>query len=190
MGLQQCTHQGWRPMESGIQDQTWIIRTNCHVFWHVQLPRNLPSYAKPKKGNCPNCHLPYQYDHVAWCRGQVDGWTCRCKPSRPPTPFPNESSPATGSNAIPIQPPLARIYTRKCHACNSPHHTKAICPKYRCAHCHRTAPGHLHKDWTIKKLKDQKCNKTRIDSKLPPFSEDDRYYDVEGYQDGNLNREC
>ena len=65
------------------------------------LPTPAPA-PKPKKGNCPDCRLPYQYDHVAWCRGQVDGWTCRWKPPRPPTPFPNEPSPATGSNAIPI----------------------------------------------------------------------------------------
>ena len=25
MGIQQCMHQGWQPMESGIQDQPWTI---------------------------------------------------------------------------------------------------------------------------------------------------------------------
>ena len=44
MGLQWCTHQRQRSMESGIQDQTWIIWTYCHVFRHVQLPHNLPNY--------------------------------------------------------------------------------------------------------------------------------------------------
>ena len=30
------------------------------------LPTPAPA-PKPKKGNCPDCHLPYQYDHAAWC---------------------------------------------------------------------------------------------------------------------------
>ena len=55
-------------------------------------PLSTPTPAsKPKKGNCPDCHLPYQYDHVAWCRGQVDRWTCHCKPPRPSTLFPTKS---------------------------------------------------------------------------------------------------
>ena len=30
------------------------------------LPIQAPT-PKPKKGNCPDCRRPYQYDHVAWC---------------------------------------------------------------------------------------------------------------------------
>jgi hypothetical protein len=151
------------------------------------LPTRAPA-PKPKKGNCPDCRRPYQYDHVAWCRGQTDGWTCRCEP-KSPTPLPTEPSPATGSNNIPVRPPLATIYVRKCHTCNSPHHTKARCPRYRCAYCHRAAPGHLVKDCTIKKLKDRNRNQPVI-PELPPFSEDDGFYDIHGDEDGNLNGEC
>ena len=43
MGIQQCTHQGWQSMESGIQDQPWIIWTNGHVLWTMQFPFNISS---------------------------------------------------------------------------------------------------------------------------------------------------
>ena len=130
-------------IKKGLENQPQKILPSQppQIIIHPGTPANsvqsepLPTPApapKPKKGNCPDCHLPYQYDHVAWCRGQVDGWTCRCKPPRPPTPFPTEPSPTTGSNTIPIQPPLSTIYAKKCHTCNSPHHTKVICPKYCC----------------------------------------------------------
>ena len=138
-------------------------RTPANSVQSEPLPTPAPA-PKPKKGKCPDCHLPYHYDHVAWCRGQVNGWTCCCK-SRLPTPFPTKPSPTTGSNTIPIWPPLATIYAKKCHACNSPHHIKVICPKYHCCYCHHTTPGHLNKDCTIKKLRDQKCNQ-------PPFIPD------------------
>ena len=43
MGIQQCTHQGQRSMESGIQDQPQTIRTNGHVLWTMQFPFNISS---------------------------------------------------------------------------------------------------------------------------------------------------
>ena len=154
------------------------------------LPMLAPS-PKPKKGNCPDCRLPYQYDHVAWCRGQVDGWTCHCKP-RLSTPFPTEPSPATGSNAVPVRTPLATIYRRKCHTCSSPHHTKTRCPQHTCRYCYRPAPGHLERDCKFKKLRDQRvANRTTTTPPvLPAFSEDDGFYDIHGDEDGNLNGEC
>ena len=38
--------------------------------------------------HCSQCRLPLEYDHVAWCRGQTDGYTCRCckLKATPPTP--------------------------------------------------------------------------------------------------------
>ena len=28
---------------------------------------------------CTECRLPIKYDHIAWCRGETDGYTCQCK---------------------------------------------------------------------------------------------------------------
>jgi hypothetical protein len=44
---------------------------------------------------CPKCGLRYKYDHVAWCRGQDNGWTCKCNKIpivEPVTPAPSEIS--------------------------------------------------------------------------------------------------
>ena len=36
-----------------------------------------------RTGNCPLCQLPYVYDHVAWCHGLTNGYTCRCHKKTP-----------------------------------------------------------------------------------------------------------
>ena len=43
MGIQQCMHQRWWSIESGIQNQPQIIWTNGHVLWIMQLPFNISS---------------------------------------------------------------------------------------------------------------------------------------------------
>ncbi len=30
------------------------------------------------KDTCDKCHRPFVYDHITWCRGQMDGYTCQC----------------------------------------------------------------------------------------------------------------
>ena len=30
-----------------------------------------------KPSTCPTCQLPYVYEHITWCRGQTDGYTCK-----------------------------------------------------------------------------------------------------------------
>jgi hypothetical protein len=69
-------------------------------------PKTPPSSPKYTSKRCPKCGLLYKYDHVAWCRDQDSGWTCRCdkipliepitpaddaKPL-PQTPTPSETS--------------------------------------------------------------------------------------------------
>jgi hypothetical protein len=41
----------------------------------VEKPR---SKKRKEPETCPSCRLPYVYDHIAWCRGLSDGYTCRC----------------------------------------------------------------------------------------------------------------
>ena len=68
MGLQQCMHQRRRSMESSIQDQMWIIWTYHHVFWHVQLPCNLPSHdgqhLQRREGPRMGYHLHGRHIHI------------------------------------------------------------------------------------------------------------------------------
>ena len=46
-----------------------------------------------RTGNCPLCRLPYVYDHIAWCRGLTDGYTCQChKKTPPPKPETSENN--------------------------------------------------------------------------------------------------
>ena len=37
--------------------------------------------AKSAKDRCGKCGLDKVYDHVSWCRGLSDGYTCRCRGS-------------------------------------------------------------------------------------------------------------
>src|SRR5882762_4695037 len=44
MGVQQCSHSRRRSMESGLQDEPRIIRTNSYVLWIVQFTSHIPSH--------------------------------------------------------------------------------------------------------------------------------------------------
>ena len=67
--------------------------------------------------NCPICRLPYVYDHIAWCQGLTNGYTCRCHKETPqPEPkvpknstTPTETSPLYNNwmNSIPTKPPIS-----------------------------------------------------------------------------------
>ena len=43
-GLQQSTHQRWRPTQGGFQNEIRAIRTHGHVLWPLQFPCNLPKH--------------------------------------------------------------------------------------------------------------------------------------------------
>ena len=63
----------------------------------------------------------------------------------------------------------------RCYKCDSPNHFKQDCPQYQCFNCKKVAPGHWTKD----------CPQLRY------FNDDPRgHYDIDGYDDGNLNGEC
>ena len=47
MGLQQCENQRRRRMESGIQNQQRIIRTNGYVLWTMQFPCDVSKHDGP-----------------------------------------------------------------------------------------------------------------------------------------------
>ena len=55
-----------------------------------------------RTGNCPLCRLPYVYDHIAWCRGLTDGYTCRCHKK---TPLPEPEVPENSNT--PTKTPLS-----------------------------------------------------------------------------------
>ena len=47
-------------------------------------------------GNCPLCRLPYVYDHIAWCCGLTNRYTCRChKETSTHEPTPSETNTTT-----------------------------------------------------------------------------------------------
>ena len=52
--------------------------------------------------NCPLCQLPYVYDHIAWCWGLTNGYTCHYHKETPP---PKPEIPKV--NIIPIEAPLS-----------------------------------------------------------------------------------
>jgi len=76
---------------------TTHFKTDCSQYQCPHCKRNAPGhwprqclldkmtkrvpapYKKTSKETCPTCRLPKVYDHVAWARGQTDGYTCHCK---------------------------------------------------------------------------------------------------------------
>ena len=55
-----------------------------------------------RTGNCPLCRLPYVYDHITWCRGLTNGYTCRCHKK---TPLPEPEVPKNSNT--PTETPLS-----------------------------------------------------------------------------------
>ena len=54
-----------------------------------------------RTGNCPLCRLPYVYDHIAWCHGLTNGYTCQCHKEMPP-PEPETPENDTTSTEAPL----------------------------------------------------------------------------------------
>ena len=52
--------------------------------------------------NCPLCRLPYVYDHIAWCWGLTNGYTCHCHNET----LTQEQTPSS-TNAITVETPLS-----------------------------------------------------------------------------------
>src|SRR5271154_246651 len=95
-----------------------------------------PRNNSKKKGTCPKCRLPYISDHIAWCRGLDNGYTCRCH-RKPLQPIPEEEPIPSSSTAVVLHSPRL-----KCFTCGSQTHLKPNCPHYHCRYCGKDAPGH------------------------------------------------
>ena len=129
---------------------------------------------QPKPSTCPTCQLPYVYDHIAWCREQIDGYTCKCNLPQPKTPPPTIQS-------VPIQQPPQKSH---CFLCRSHKHIKTQCVGYRCCICHHMAPGHQVID--CPQLPGRGSALVKRDSYSPNY---DGYHDIYRFKDGNLNGE-
>ena len=103
-----------------------------HTLLGLAPPEPKTTISRPiADGTCSQCRLPFKYDHMAWCRGLSNGYTCRC-PKRPATPYPTSVS-SRGSNS---QIAVKRIRPRVTHSLDNlrlSNTTKAKCG--RCYHC-------------------------------------------------------
>ena len=54
-----------------------IVTTSPEPTSESTTPTTLNALIK-RTGNCPLCRLPYIYNHIAWCQGLTDGYTCCC----------------------------------------------------------------------------------------------------------------
>jgi hypothetical protein len=185
----------------GFECQMFIINHKKKIFSATYPPYNtksfgnpiikettpLPNYSQQSKRpkspeTCPICRLPYKYDHIAWARGQTDGYTCRNinhKPKTAKTPY---------SSKDPLSP-IQTGNTRRCFICNNPSHSKINCPSYRCTYCRETNPGHStnscptrKRNNTMKQHKKDDPNHYKWD-----YDEDGKYDDI--YDGDNLNGE-
>lgn len=140
---------------------------------HVARIENPPKRPKKESKNCPKCRLPLNYDHVAWCRGFTDGYTCRCK------------------TTVTVERTMYASTSRRphthCFLCKATDHVKQDCTEYRCRRCNIWAPGHRPRNCPVRP---PLTIKEEDDGTLISFDDGNGYYDIEGYEDGNLNGEC
>ena len=133
---------------------------------------------------CPKCMCKYLYDHVAWARGLDSGYTCQC---------PEEPSPTNASSSRqPASDPYLSLHHKPCRLCGmNPPHTREYCLEYKCPHCHLYAPEHMPQTCKHAPHKPKHLGKVKEEPQSPtPFNWDHKgYYEIEGYDDGNLNRE-
>jgi ribosomal protein S14 len=90
-----------------------------------------------------------------------------------PTPLPSSSQRPDYSHLA----TYGQNYTRQqyqCFECGDPTHFKWDCPFYKCRTCRETAPEHMP----------QACHGRIHDDGIRG------HYDIDGYEDGNLTREC
>jgi hypothetical protein len=90
-----------------------------------------------------------------------------------PTPLPSSSRRPDYSHLA----TYGRNYARRqyqCFECSDPTHFKWDCPFYKCRTCGETAPGHAPRA----------CHGRIHDDGIRG------HYDIDGYEDGNLNGEC
>ena len=81
---------------------------------------------------------------------------------------------------------------KPCCLCGTnPAHPCPFCLKYKCPHCHLYALEHTPSQCKRWPCKFKWLNKVKEELVPPaPFNwEHNRYYEIEGYKDGNLNRE-
>ena len=150
----------------------------------------IPEIKKKKRQfgeKCPKCRREYLYDHVAWARGYESGYTCRC-PEEEETP----SKPSTSSRPLLTNMEWPSLVHKPCVLCGTnPAHPRKYCLEYKCPFCHLYAPEHTPSQCKRRPRKTRKITKIKEEPVSPtPFNwEYDGYYDIEGYDDGNLNRE-
>ena len=71
----------------------------------LEIPAN---YKYISADHCGVCRLPLQYDHIRWCQGLVDGYTCQCgrtssEPSPPDITPEGTLTPQLGRRTLPMQ---------------------------------------------------------------------------------------
>ena len=133
---------------------------------------NPPKRAAKEPVDCPTCRLPLKYDHIAWCRGLTDGYTCQCN-----------KTPTVTRTVLSIVPYRPRT---RCFVCQQTNHTKQDCTNYQCRICKIWAPGHRFRNCPNRlqrTIKEEEDSSTAADDGTG-------YFDIEGYEDGNLNGEC
>lgn len=148
----------------------------------LEQPKEEPKKKKRREepAHCSKCRLPLVYDHIAWCRDQTDGYTCRC---------PKETALVIRTHSI--TPPVSRKPKSRCFTCDSPHHLKQQCPDYRCYYCKQRAPGHRVRLCPDRYRSSEPTIKEEpISPTLSGIYGGEGYVDVYGYEDGNLTGEC
>ena len=166
---------------------TWTLPNQDYPVTPTPPPTPfIPKLKKKQKygEECPKCRRKYLYDHVAWARGHDSRYTCHC----PEDPSPTQ---ATSSQAPPTNQ-YPSLHYKPCRLCGTnPAHTHEFCHEYKCPHCHLYAPEHLPHNCKQQPRKPRCLTQVKEESRPPtPFNRDHEvYYEIKGYEDGNVNRE-
>ena len=163
------TYHAWQTISKLLEEKFGIN------LLELEYPARSSPIRQLKPSTCPTCRLPYVYDHIAWCRGQTDRYTCKCNLPQPP------KMPPPTVQSEPIQWPPQKPH---CFLCRSHKHIKTQCVRYRCCICHHMALGHRVMD--CPELPGRGSALVKRDSYSPDY---DSYHNIYGFEDGNLNGE-
>ena len=140
---------------------------------------------KKKRKHGEVCHVGGNI-YMTMLLGQEDLMMGTCWCPEDPSPTQATSSQAPPTNQYPS------LQHKPCRLCGTnPAHTREFCLEYKCPHCHLYAPEHLPHNCKQWPRNPKRLQLVKKESRPPtPFNwKHEGYYEIKGYQDGNLNGE-
>ena len=103
-----------------------------------------------------------------------------------------KKKPSSSFQKLTMNPEWPSLQNKLCQFCGAnPAHAQQFCLEYKCPHCHLYTPEHLPQQCKRQPRKPKHFLKAKEEPVSPETLnwDYDGYYEIEGYEDRNLNRE-